>query len=1041
MDAIRIHHQLVWGGHQWPADASLAISHRQVGGKYMTTKRVPVKDENAFVTTIAEKASKGEVWVNVAPQPITTERRGGKKAAIALPALFADVDIDTGEHKALDKPLPTAAEALEIISKCPLQPTLLIHTGGGYHVWVALDTPLDYRTPEGEELLKRWKAWWVAAFVEAGRHLDEGVLADVARMLRIAGTANHKRPEDVRPVTMVGEPGEPVSIATALDSLPPLPVKPASSATAPKLATQRQKGDDNRPGSLLRHTVPVSALLEPVLGLERMREVDGGFRWRAPASVAGDGDAQTYPGDDGVETVTIFCDMLAASLGMEAAHRTWDSWGLLIHQCGGDAHLAARVARQCPDAQSLIAALTTHTSAEALSEAFPEHIDVGEITVSVPEAIASMSGNVIRVGSTTHVEIGGHNHGLYATRVAKLKGEEQIHEEQLTDWIAWRPEVVKHLRINDRCQPEVVGEEEYVCEVVTATGRRCTRPGFSAKDSTSARTVIDACNAGVELPVSRNQVTMADNMLRVLGHDDQVQSAIYSSMGWCYIDGMPVYLAPYGSITPDGVTDRYRVSAFDGDDAGLTATMRRIGFAEATASITDAAEAVRLFCGIAPHRPELAIALIGLVFSAPLRLGTRGVPVLTGETDSGKTLLAAAVQTFYADVPLPAKDSVTLSIPQSSPVGAAGVTAWCRDGIAVCDDYRRDGGNKLANEKAAQVLATIVQAAYGSAAGAKATQTGGMRESRQQASSVLVTAEVSAADAAIRNRGITIPLSQADGIGNRGGIVDAFIECANRSVGRSLTAHYLTWLAKRAAKHKDGLERLARVMNARARRHYASLASSAGGRASETVATLATGWETFREFAVEVGIESYLPPQKRVDAALRSLASINATLAAETDPGRQVLDQMAAMLAGNTAHLVSHEGKRPMMDGCSLGWVETTTYGTTTSTRHDPRGPMLGTLSADGRHVVIGKAGVQAAMLGARVDGLAPKQVYDALAKLTVEGTNPGGHCPTSLGIKSRPEGFVIPITLLGLGFAEVEDEMELEAELALALAEERERF
>ena len=652
----------------------------------------------------------------------------------------------------------------------------------------------------------------------------------------------------------------------------------------------------------------------------------------------------------------------------------------------------------------------------------PSHLtlitpDVGDITISVPEAITAWNGNVIRSGKATHAVIGSRSHGLQLTKLEQDdSGEWMTTTEQITDWVAWRPEVTTRLRINDRCQPESVGVEEYTVEVVTSTGRRHLRPGFTAKESTSAREVIDATNAGVELPIPRAHLAMADNMLRTLGHADQRTIANYTSVGWCYPDGVtPVYLCPNGSVSPDGVTDQYTVGPPAGSDAaGLSTAMRRTGFAGAGMLVDEAAEAVRLFCEIAPDRPEIATALLGLVFSAPLRLATRGVVVITGETDAGKTLLSSAVQTFFSDVAVGGKDTSSLYVPSSSPIGASGVLAWYRDGLAVADDYRRTDDDRIANARMTEVLSAVVQAGYGASPGAKATQTGGMRGSRDQAASVLVTAEVSADQAAIRNRSITLLLARADRVAARGGALDSFKAAAAAGAARSLMAQYLTYLARRAAAKPNGLEHLARTMNKRAYSHYARLD---GHRNAETVAALATGWETFREFAENTGIESSLPSIAMVNRTLRGLAASNASSATESDPGRRVVAQMSAMLAGNTGHVLSNSDDRPVIDGHSPGWVRSViSSGTQGETeRWDRSGAMLGWVSADQSVVLVGKVGIQAAMHAAHLDGLTPAQVYDAVARLAVPGIKPGERCPSSLGIRHRPAGFVLPIDLFGL--------------------------
>ena len=648
----------------------------------------------------------------------------------------------------------------------------------------------------------------------------------------------------------------------------------------------------------------------------------------------------------------------------------------------------------------------------------PNAVDADTITTSVAEAIASMAGNIILSGKMTHVVIGGRNHGLQLTTSSQdLLGQLTEITEQITDWVAWRSEVKKRLRINDRCLPESVGAEEYTVEVVTSNGRRYSRPGFTAKESTSARDIIDATNAGVELPISRAHQAMADNMLRTLGHDEQRIVASYTSIGWCYPDGeTPVYLCPNGSVSPDGVTDEYTVGPPAGSDAaGLGSAMRRTGFSNADVPVKEAADAIRLFCEIAPDRPEIAIALLGLVFSTPLRLTSRAVVVLTGETDSGKTLLSSAVQSFLCDVAVGGKDASSLYIPQSSPIGAAGVMAWYRDGLAVCDDYRRTDDDKNANARMAEVMAVVVQSAYGAAPGAKATQTGGMRGSRDQAASALITAEVSADQAAIRNRSITLLLERADQVTARGGPLDAFKSSAQTGAARSIMAHFITYLARRAAAKPHGLERLAKTMQKRA---YSHLTHLDGQRNAETVAILSIGWEMFREFAEYAGIETFLPSKTTVDRALRALVTSNAESATESDPGRRVLAQMSAMLAGNMGHILScTPDERPEIGGYSPGWIKSVTSNQNgDNERWERKGPMIGILSEDQSMIVVGKTGIQAAMYAAHLDGLTPKQVCDAVARLAVPGSTPGERCPSSLGIARRPAGYVLPVELLGLG-------------------------
>ena len=210
-EAVRRFHEAVFAPHHWPEGAVLAVP-TILKGYGVRTNRVPVSDVDGFVELCAKGTRSGaDVYVNVAPQRpgLDISARGGKKDALGLPALFADVDTADGAHKATNKPgelpLPTRAEAIELLRSLPIPITVLTATGGGLHAWYCLTEPLDHADEAGDELLRRWKATVVRTFHDAGFRVDEGVLADPARMLRVPGTLNQKRPGDPRPVRLLAD--------------------------------------------------------------------------------------------------------------------------------------------------------------------------------------------------------------------------------------------------------------------------------------------------------------------------------------------------------------------------------------------------------------------------------------------------------------------------------------------------------------------------------------------------------------------------------------------------------------------------------------------------------------------------------------------------------------------------------------------------------------------------------------------------------------------------------------------------------------------
>lgn len=210
-EAARRFHAAVFAPHRWPDGAVLAVP-TILKGYGVRTNRVLVDDVDGFVELCAKGVSAGaDVYVNVAPQRpgLDISARGGKKDALDLPALFADVDTADGAHKAVDKPgelpLPTRTEAIELLRSLPIPITVLVASGGGLHAWYCLAEPLEHASEAGEKLLQRWKATVVKTFHAAGFRVDEGVLADPARMLRVPGTLNQKRLGDPRPVRLLGD--------------------------------------------------------------------------------------------------------------------------------------------------------------------------------------------------------------------------------------------------------------------------------------------------------------------------------------------------------------------------------------------------------------------------------------------------------------------------------------------------------------------------------------------------------------------------------------------------------------------------------------------------------------------------------------------------------------------------------------------------------------------------------------------------------------------------------------------------------------------
>src|SRR5262249_45788459 len=118
----------------------------------------------------------------------------GETAGIV--GLWADIDIRGEKHKS-DKLPPALEDALRLVGEFPLAPTLVVHTGGGVHVWWLFHEPWifenDADRDKAADLAERFQATLQAKAAGHGWELDP--VADLARVLRVPGTFNHKGEE------------------------------------------------------------------------------------------------------------------------------------------------------------------------------------------------------------------------------------------------------------------------------------------------------------------------------------------------------------------------------------------------------------------------------------------------------------------------------------------------------------------------------------------------------------------------------------------------------------------------------------------------------------------------------------------------------------------------------------------------------------------------------------------------------------------------------------------------------------------------------
>lgn len=151
---------------------------------------------------------KAGVFVGVLPRASAT---AGTSANV-LPGLAVWADLD------FDGYLSGEPEARERLSRLPFQPTLIVRTGHGLHVYFVL------REPEAPDVLSRLSAR--LAYAVGGDHVH-----DPARILRVPGTMNMKDP--AHPVRVEIESWEPSRRYNPSELMEALPEPPKETTPDP----------------------------------------------------------------------------------------------------------------------------------------------------------------------------------------------------------------------------------------------------------------------------------------------------------------------------------------------------------------------------------------------------------------------------------------------------------------------------------------------------------------------------------------------------------------------------------------------------------------------------------------------------------------------------------------------------------------------------------------------------------------------------------------------------------------------------------------
>ncbi len=171
--------------------------------------------------------------------------RGESSDVVALPALFADIDILGDGHADKRKYPKDQDAAMRLLESLGPEPTLLVHSGHGLQAWWRFKEPLD-DMEQAATFLRAWNDTIRAVARQQGTDVDP--VKDLARVMRVPGTMNRKKGLEPVPARLLSAGGptysfdaleqylveEPREGEKARPAPKPIVVDPPKNAAAPR---------------------------------------------------------------------------------------------------------------------------------------------------------------------------------------------------------------------------------------------------------------------------------------------------------------------------------------------------------------------------------------------------------------------------------------------------------------------------------------------------------------------------------------------------------------------------------------------------------------------------------------------------------------------------------------------------------------------------------------------------------------------------------------------------------------------------------------
>ena len=134
-----------------------------------------------------------DTWFGVALSPADygPTFRCKSDQVTGIGGLWADLDVLDPAHKAMNL-CPNKTEALKLLHRLPLLPTVVVDSGHGLQPYWLFKEPWLFETPGDRQAARELEEAWLETIRTYAPGWTVDGVADLARILRVPGTTNHK---------------------------------------------------------------------------------------------------------------------------------------------------------------------------------------------------------------------------------------------------------------------------------------------------------------------------------------------------------------------------------------------------------------------------------------------------------------------------------------------------------------------------------------------------------------------------------------------------------------------------------------------------------------------------------------------------------------------------------------------------------------------------------------------------------------------------------------------------------------------------------